>query len=92
MKELTRKSILDALKKRHNYAEVCLENVDVFFSISGHLLGDEFETAQNPKLLLNIQSEREISEVYIYKNNNKCITINKLNSSPFSSNFKEIKL
>ncbi|GAX62597.1 hypothetical protein SCALIN_C35_0036 [Candidatus Scalindua japonica] len=89
-KELTRKSILDALKVRRNYAEICPENIDVFFSISGHIVGDEFETTRNPCLILNIQSEREIHEVYIYKNNNKWITINKGDLSPFSSDFKEV--
>lgn len=90
VKELTRKSILDTLKERHNYAEVCPENVDVYFSISGHIIGDEFETVRNPGLLLNIQSEREIIEVCIYKNNDKWITINKGNPSQFSSDFKEV--
>ncbi len=89
-KELTRKGILNALRKRHNYAEVCPESVDVYFSISGHIIGDEFEAIRNPKLLLNIQSEREISEVYIYKNNNKWIAINKEDSSLFSPDFKEV--
>jgi hypothetical protein len=90
VKNLTREDIVGALKKRHNYAEVCPENVDVYFSISGHIIGEEFETARNPGLLLNIQSEREIIEVYIYKNNNKWITINKGDSSQFSPDFKEV--
>jgi len=90
VKDLTREEILGALKKRNNYAEVCRENVDVYFSISGHIIGEEFETTRNPKLLLNVQSGREIVEIYIYKNNNKWITINKGNSSQFSPDFKEI--
>ncbi len=89
-KELTRKGILDTLKERHNYAVICPENINVYFSISGHIVGEEFETTQNPKLLLNIQSEREILEVYIYKNNNKWITINKVYLSQFSPDFKEV--
>ncbi len=89
-KGLTRKNILDALKKRHNYAEVCLESVNVYFSINDHIVGDEFGTDKKPKLLLNIQSEREILEVYIYKNNNKWITINNGNSLSFSSDLKEV--
>ncbi len=89
-KNLTRKGIVGALKKRNNYAVVCPENIDVYFSISGHIIGNEFETVRNPRLLLNIQSEREIIAVYIYKNNNKWITINKEDSSPFSRDFKEV--
>ncbi len=90
-KGLTRKDILDALKQRHNYAEVTPDNIDIYFSILGHIIGDEFETNKKPELLLNIQSTSEISAVYVYKNNSKWIDINNRNSSSlFSSNLKEV--
>ena len=89
-KNLSRKNILNALYRRNNYAEIAPNEVDVYFSIAGHIVGEEFEIDKNPELLIYIKSKMRIDGILIYKNNNKWINLTKNDAEHFYNDFKEM--
>ena len=74
-KELTRDAIFDALRHRRNYA-VSNARIKLSFKINGHEMGEEMETAGQPKISIDIQGTETISEVTIVRNGSVLHSLN----------------
>jgi hypothetical protein len=65
VKDLTRESILDALKKRHVYAATDEILADV--ESGTHMMGDEFSTADLPTLKINLRGTSKFAKVTVIR-------------------------
>ena len=67
VKDLTRASILDALKKRHVYAAT--DNILADVRSGDHLMGDSFSTTSTPSLRVRLSGTAKFAKVSIIKDN-----------------------
>jgi hypothetical protein len=65
VKEVTRESVLDALKKRHVYASTDEILADV--ESGTHMMGDEFSTADPPTLKVKLRGTSQFAKVTIIR-------------------------
>ena len=67
VKDLTRDSILDALKKRHVYAAT--ENILADVRSGAHIMGDSFSTNTPPALRVKLSGTAKFAKVSVIKDN-----------------------
>ena len=67
LKEITRESVLDALKKRHVYAAT--DNILADVRSGGHIMGDVFATASLPSLHVKLVGTAKFAKVHVIKDN-----------------------
>ena len=65
VKDLTRESVLDALKKRHVYAATDEILADV--ESGTHMMGDEFSTADAPTLKIKLRGTSKFAKITIIR-------------------------
>lgn len=65
---LDRESIFDALDQIHTYA-VSGSRIFVDFRVDGHIPGDQYETAANPKFTMEVGGVEELATVEILRDN-----------------------
>ncbi len=65
VKDLTRESVLDALKKRHSYAST--DNILADVESGSHMMGDEFSTSELPTLKIVLQGTSQFAKVTIIR-------------------------
>jgi hypothetical protein len=65
VKDLTRESVLDALKKRHAYAST--DEILADFESGPHMMGDEFSTADPPALKVKLRGTSKFAKVTIIR-------------------------
>ena len=68
MKDLTRESVLDALKKRHTYAST--DNILADFVCGTHMMGDEFSVTDPPTLRVKLRGTSKFAKVTIIRDGN----------------------
>lgn len=81
--ELTREAIWEALKARRCYATSGIW-LRMVFEINEHIMGEEFQSHEIPKIRVNISSEAELKWIDIVRNNQ---TIFRYGGEGFSSRF-----
>jgi hypothetical protein len=67
VKDLTRESVLDALKKRHIYAAT--DNILADVRSGEHIMGDAFSTASPPSLRVKLVGTAKFAKVQVIKDN-----------------------
>ncbi len=65
VKDLTRESVLDALKKRHVYAST--DDILADVESGTHMMGDEFSTADPPTLKVKLRGTSQFAKVTIIR-------------------------
>jgi hypothetical protein len=65
VKDLTRESVLEALKKRHVYAST--DNILADVRSGSHMMGDEFSTADLPSLKVKLRGTSAFAQVSIVR-------------------------
>ena len=68
VKDLTRASLLDAVKKRHVYAAT--DNILADVRSGDHLMGDAFTTSSAPSLKVKLTGTAKFAKVVVVKDNN----------------------
>lgn len=68
VKDLTRESVLEALKKRHVYAATDEILADV--ESGSHMMGDEFSTAESPTLRIKLRGTSRFAKITIIRDGN----------------------
>ncbi len=79
VKDVTRESVLDGLKKRHVYAAT--DNILAEVRSGNHMMGDAFSSTSRPSLEVKLTGTSNFAKVYVVKDNNYVYSIN-----PNSSN------
>ena len=74
VKDKTRESILDGLKKRHVYAAT--DNILAQVSSGSHIMGDAFSSSSRPALQVNLTGTANFAKVYVVKDNKYVYSIN----------------
>ncbi|HZT34092.1 MAG TPA: hypothetical protein VFA33_29640 [Bryobacteraceae bacterium] len=67
VRDLTRESVLEALKQRHLYAAT--DNILADVHSGAHLMGDSFSTAELPSLEVMLEGTSRIARVHVIKDN-----------------------
>jgi len=65
VKDLTRESVLEALKKRHSYAST--DNILADVQSGSHMMGDEFSTSERPTLKVKLQGTSRFAKISIIR-------------------------
>ncbi len=65
VKDLTRESVLDALKKRHTYAST--DDILADVESGSHMMGDEFSSADPPTLRIKLRGTSKFAKVTIIR-------------------------
>lgn len=73
-RELTRASIFDALRHRHNYA-ITHARIVLDFRINGSVMGEEIETEGPPHIVVDVKGTDRIKEVAIIRNGQVLVTV-----------------
>ena len=73
VEEHSRKGVLDAFKKRHCYAAT--DNILLVVTSGEHLMGDEFETSEPPRLSIYVYGTAPIARLHIIKDFKYVLTI-----------------
>ncbi len=68
VKDATRESVLDGLKKRHVYGAT--DNILADVRSGDHMMGDVFSTPTRPALQVSLTGTSNFSKVYVVKDNN----------------------
>ncbi len=66
VRELSRPAIFDALRHRRNYA-ITHARIVLDFRINGHVMGEEIEVGDKPRILVDVQGTDKIKEVAIIR-------------------------
>ncbi|MBW3541229.1 MAG: hypothetical protein KY476_13255, partial [Planctomycetes bacterium] len=70
--EPSRQAIIDAFKKRHCYGAT--DNILLVVTSGDHLMGDEFETAERPRLEIRVHGAAPIARVYVVRDDEYVFT------------------
>jgi len=65
--DFSREGIIEAIRKRHTYGAT--DNILLDYRIGEHLMGEEFETSEQPVLKVKIRGTDAVSRVDVIKNN-----------------------
>ncbi len=74
VKDATRESVFDGLKKRHVYGAT--DNILADVRSGDHMMGDVFSTASPPALQVSLTGTSNFSKVYVVKDNNYVYSVN----------------
>lgn len=72
-RELTRAAVFDALRHRRNYA-ITNARILLDFQVNGHVMGEEFEIAGAPQLVVDVQGTSPIKEVTVIRDGHELHT------------------
>lgn len=74
VRELTRSALVDALRHRRNYA-VSHARIVLDFRINGHLMGEEIEVHDDPRIEVQVQGTAPIEEVVVIRDGHAIRTL-----------------
>ncbi|MDQ6705306.1 MAG: hypothetical protein M3Z85_04995 [Acidobacteriota bacterium] len=73
VKDATRESVLDGLKKRHVYGAT--DNILADVRSGAHMMGDSFSTSSRPSLQVKMMGTSKFAKVHVIKDNNYVYSI-----------------
>jgi hypothetical protein len=65
--DISRQGVIDAFRKRHSYGAT--DNIILAVRSGGHIMGDEFETAERPTLDIVVQGTAPIAKLHVIRDN-----------------------
>ena len=83
-----RAGILDAFKKRHCYAAT--DDIILDVQCAGHLMGDEFKTAEAPEFKIHVIGTNKLAQIDILKDSDVIATL-KPGEKEFKASWTDFK-
>jgi hypothetical protein len=87
VEDFTRQGIIDGFKQRHCYAAT--DNILLLVRSGEHLMGDEFETSQPPRLTIDARGTGPLARVHVVRNN-KYVYTNETKEQRVQLNFTDM--